>query len=369
MLDRRHVPCHAGDEGPALTPCVASSPAQTWSYRTDYSIALSATQSTTYPPTGGLCVNTDITGATTTTSTVTITPSPTTSTSYATSVYATPFNNGNGKLKTVTTTTTFVTTITPSPVTSTVTSTNGGSISGLSLQPCQPGVWSQLWAYDDAGDFRGVYQDKHSLSDTCISSGGSYATGAQLSVQTCGWFTWTPEATVGAGAAGPLTQQMVNYGEYGRCLDVTEWNLDAAWLIDYPCKQDPTSAVGWNQRWTYDGAATREIVTNSSSGPYCLTTPATNGGYVLTRPCDSTRADQRWTKFGDTGNRSTSYTFVDGYGRCLATGPHGPATNYLVAWSSIVAATCDGSYGQKWNAPPLPAGGNLSGERETTGGR
>ena len=47
----------------------------------------------------------------------------------------------------------------------------------------------------------------------------------------------------------------------------------------------------------------------------------------------------------------------------------GPATNYLIAWSSIVAAACDGSYGQKWNAPPLPAGGNLSGERETTGGR
>lgn len=47
----------------------------------------------------------------------------------------------------------------------------------------------------------------------------------------------------------------------------------------------------------------------------------------------------------------------------------GPAANYLSAWSSITANTCDGSYGQKWNAPPLPAGGNLSGERETTGGR
>jgi hypothetical protein len=352
-----------------LATCTASNPAQTWSYRTDYSIVLSATQSATSPGTGGLCVNTDLAGATTTTSTVTITPAPTTSTYYSSSTYTYTYNNGNTNVKTGTYTTTLTTTVTPPATTTTTTGLSGGSIVGLSLQPCQSGAWSQLWAYDDAGDFRGVNQTKTSLSNQCISSGGNYAVDAQLTVQTCGWFTWTPEASVGAGAAGPLTTQLVNYGEYGRCLDVTEWNLGAAWLIDYPCKQDPTSAVGWNQRWTYDGAGTRQIITNSTSGAYCLTTPTTAGGYVLTRPCDGTRADQRWTRLGDTGNRSTSYTYVDGSGRCLSLGPPGPAANYLSAWSSITADTCDGSYRQKWNAPPLPSGGNLAGERETTGGR
>jgi hypothetical protein len=350
-----------------LAPCSAGNPAQTWSYRTDYSIALSATQSTTSPPTGGLCVTTDLAGATTSTSTVTVTPAPVTSTTYSYSTYTT--TNPGGKKKTGTVTTTGTTVSTPVPTTTTTTSTVGGTISGLSLQACQPGVWTQLWAYDDAGDFRGVNSSKTSLSDQCISSGGTYAAGAQLTVQTCGWFTWTPEATVGAGAAGSLTQQLVNYGEYGRCLDVTEWNLNAAWLIDYPCKQDPTSAVGWNQRWVWDSAGTRQIVTNSSSGPYCLTTPAAAGGYVLVRPCDSTRTDQRWTMYSATGVRSTAYTVVDSNGRCLSLGPPGPATNYLSAWSSITADACAGSFRQKWNSPPVPFGGNLSGERETTGGK
>jgi hypothetical protein len=350
-----------------LAPCSSGDPAQTWSYRTDYSIALSATQSSTNPPTGGLCVTTDVGGGTTSTSTVTVTPAPVTSTTYATSTYT--YTNGAGKVKTGTTTATGTTVSTPAPTTTTTTSTVGGTPNGLSLQACQPGIWPQLWAYDDAGNFRGVNQAKTSLSDHCISSSGNYNAGAMLTVQTCGWFTWTPQATVGAGAAGSLTQQMVNYGEYGRCLDITEWNLNATYLIDYPCKQDPTSAVGWNQRWTWDSAGTRQIVSNTSSGPYCLTTAASAGGYVLVRPCDSARADQKWTMYTATGVRSTSYTVVDANGRCLSLGAPGTSSGYLSAWSSITADTCDGSFRQKWNSPPVPFGGNLTGERETTGGK
>jgi hypothetical protein len=350
-----------------LAPCSSGAPAQTWSYRKDYSIALSATQSSTNPPTGGLCVNTDLTGASTSTSTLTVTPAPVTSTTYASSTYT--YTNHGGQTRTGTATTTGTSVTTPSPTTTTTTSVSGGTISGLSLQACQPGAWPQLWAYDDAGDFRGVNQAKTSLSDQCISSGGNYNAGAMLTVQTCGWFTWTPEATVGAGAAGSLTQQLVNYGEYGRCLDITEWNLGASWLIDYPCKQDPTSAVGWNQRWTWDSAGTRQIVSNTSSGAYCLTTAASAGGYVLVRACDSTRTDQRWTMYAATGVRSTSYTVVDGNGRCLSLGDPGTTSGYLNAWSSITADACDGSFRQKWNSPPVPFGGNLTGERETTGGK
>jgi hypothetical protein len=67
--------------------------------------------------------------------------------------------------------------------------------------------------------------------------------------------------------------------------------------------------------------------------------------------------------------RSTAYTVVDSNGRCLSLGAPGTTSGYLSAWSSIRADACDGSFKQKWNAPPLPVGGNLANERETTGGK
>ncbi|MGZ4604319.1 MAG: RICIN domain-containing protein [Kineosporiaceae bacterium] len=292
-----------------LATCVAGDLSQTWSYRTDYSIVLSGSQASTSPPSGGLCIAT--------------------------------ITNGSG------------------------------SITGASLQTCVSGSWKQLWAYDDAGQFQGVNSTKTSLSGKCLTTNNSYAVGAVLTIANCNYpvDNWTPDATVGAGAAGAATQQLINYGEYGRCLDITNWNLSATWLIDYPCKQDPTSTVGWNQRWVWDSPNTREIQSNTSSGLYCLTTPASAGAYVVVRPCDSTRNDQKWMMLGDTGNRSTSYTIIDSYGRCLSLGPAGPGRPDLSSWSSITSDVCDGSFEQKWNAPPLPAGANLAGERETTNGK
>jgi len=292
-----------------LATCVAGSDAQKWSYRNDYSIALATTQDTsTSPPTGGLCIAS--TGP------------------------------GNG-------------------------------VTAVSLQSCISGQWRQLWAYDDSGEFQGVDPGKTALSGLCLTTNDVWAVGTTLTVSACNYAAdnWTPDATVGAGAAGTTTQQLINYGEYGRCLDITNWNLSATWLIDYPCKQDPTSTVGWNQRWVWDSPNTRQLQSNTSSGLYCLTAPSSAGAYVVVRPCDSTRTDQRWTMLGDTGNRSTAYTIVDGYGRCLSLGPAGPGRPDLSSWSSITSDACDGSYEQKWNAPPLPAGANVVGERETTGGR
>jgi hypothetical protein len=127
--------------------------------------------------------------------------------------------------------------------------------------------------------------------------------------------------------------------------------------------------VGWNQRWIWDSPSTQQMQSNTSSGLYCLTSPAATGAYVVVRPCDPARADQRWTMRGDTGNRSTAYTILDVTGRCLSLGDPGPGRPDLSSWSSITIDACDGSYEQKWNAPPLPAGANVIGERETTGGR
>jgi len=292
-----------------LATCVAGNAAQTWSYRSDYSIVLSATQDmTTSPPSGGLCIASTGTGS---------------------------------------------------------------SVTDVSLQSCVSGTWRQLWAYDDSGQFQGVNPPVASLSGKCLTTNNVWALGTILTVANCNSpvDNWTPDATVGAGAAGAPTQQLINYGEYGRCLDISNWNLNTTWLIDYPCKQDPTSSVGWNQRWIWDSASTRELQSNTSSGLYCLTTSTTLGAYVVVRACDSSRTDQRWTMLGDTGNRSTSYTIVDAYGNCLSLGPAGPGRPDLSSWSSITVDTCDGTYKQKWNAPPLPAGANVVGERETTGGR
>ncbi len=59
----------------------------------------------------------------------------------------------------------------------------------------------------------------------------------------------------------------------------------------------------------------------------------------------ATAAPFKWTVNRDTGIYATSYTVVDSYGRCLANGP--PTGSY----SSLITSTCDGSEGQKWNAP------------------
>jgi hypothetical protein len=292
-----------------LATCVSGSDAQKWSYRTDYSIVLSSTQNTaTSPPSGGLCIS----------------------------------STGSGT-----------------------------NVTGLSLQSCVSGTWRQLWAYDDSGQFQGVNSTKTALSGKCLTTNNVWTVGTPLTVATCNYpvDNWTPDATVGAGAAGTATQQLINYGEYGRCLDITNWNLSATWLIDYPCKQDPTSTVGWNQRWVWDSPSTQQLQSNTSSGLYCLTTPAATGDYVVVRPCSGARLDQKWTMLGDTGNRSTSYTILDSSGRCLSLGPAGPGRPDLSSWSSITVDVCDGSYEQKWNAPPLPAGANVLSERETTGGR
>jgi hypothetical protein len=305
--------CWAATQYPAslgtqikLATCVSGDPAQTWSYRSDYSIVLSGSQDlTTSPPSGGMCIEGQ--------------PS-------------------NGQVV---------------------------------LKACSTGLWKQLWAYDDSGEFQGVNAAGTALSGQCLTTGGSFVVGALMTVAPCdpSKDNWTPEAQVGAGAAGTLTQQLINYSEYGRCLDISNWNLNTTWLIDYPCKQDPTSTVGWNQRWVWDSPSTRQIQSNTSSGLYCLTSPSTTGTYVVVRPCDSNRADQRWTMLGDTGNRSTSYTIVDASDRCLSLGAPGPGRPDLSSWSSITIDVCDGSFEQKWNAPPLPAGANVVGERETTGGR
>jgi hypothetical protein len=228
-------------------------------------------------------------------------------------------------------------------------------------------LWKQLWVYGASGEFQAVTSQKQ-ISSNCLTTDDVYAVGAQLTIGPCdpAKDNWTLDPSAGTGAAGARRQQLTNYSEVGRCLDITNWDVQAAWLIDYPCEQDPdpTQPAAWHQQWIWDQGASRQIQSNTPSGLYCLTTAGLNA-YVVVRPCDTTRADQKWTVLGDTGAWSTSYTVVDANGRCLSLGPPGNDPS-LSFWSSITAAGCDGSDKQKWNAQPPPA---LLAQRETTGGR
>jgi hypothetical protein len=223
----------------------------------------------------------------------------------------------------------------------------------------------QRWSYNDYGQFQLERYDATALSGLCLNAADVLA--APLVVRSCsGTREWAPDTTVGAGAAGAATGQLVNYAEFGRCLDVTAWNVNYPWLIAYPCKQDPTRPVGGNQRFTYDTSTSR-LWTNFGAN-YCLTSAGYSTGRVLTKACGSV-GQQTWTVNQDTGVRATSYTIVDGNGLCMALGPPGTTSGGLSLWSSITVATCDGSYAQKWNAPPQLAASTVNGQRETTGGR
>ncbi len=324
----------AGTDAPAQgTPlrvqsCVPGAAQQLFSWRSDYTIVLSATQGTS--ATSGMCV----------------TAVPTSGTIYTT------------------------------------------------LRTCN-GSYSQKWGYTDNGGFAGQldYNPPTNTSRTnyCMYIVTDNTPGSQVAAATsqCGGnsrtSTWRPEPRVGAGHAGAISGavenqpvQWVNFAEFGRCYDVTNWQTTWPFMIAYPCKQEPTGYVGWNQTlvWAGDAASghlyTVSTVSNRSyqqalaSGGlrYCATAPLTNGGYVTMQVCSTTQVRHDWHVNRDTGNYTTSYTIVDNLGRCMAVGA--PALGYGVAlqqWSTIVSETCDGSSRQKWNAPPAIA---PSGLRDTT---
>jgi hypothetical protein len=171
---------------------------------------------------------------------------------------------------------------------------------------------------------------------------------------------WVPEPSVGAGAAA--APQWVNYYEFGRCLDVTGQNVNATYLIDYPCKQNPQpGAVAWNQKFTGPaipaGAAkaSGNFYTTSGSTNYCLTSPLTQNGLVVVKPCSATTAGQTWTVTNDDNSLSYTmkYTITDSAGLCLS------LTSSVAAaapWSAVDVERCVGRRDQKWNADPTTPG-------------
>jgi hypothetical protein len=183
--------------------------------------------------------------------------------------------------------------------------------------------------------------------------------------------TFLPDKTVGAGAAGPKTGQLVNFQQFGRCLDIPHGGT-YAWgepLIAWPCKQtfQPTNpaTLNWNQRWTLPAfttgasSTTGKITTTNGTSTYCLQGPASATAasqYVILAQTCGTASAMTWTVSRDTGRYETSYRIMNHYGHCLV--PTDPATDPYVDRGvvtnagKIKVAPCTGSTDQKWNAPP-----------------
>ena len=241
----------------------------------------------------------------------------------------------------------------------------------ITLQPCATegnAPWYQKWSVDNVSHLQGARKDLTNTDGLCINV-ASQASGQALSLQTCAggvtdsMQTWVPSPDVGAGMAGAANDQIVNFQQFGRCMDVTDTDVNKGFLIAYTCKQNPDpTKVLWNQKFAYN-STTHQLVTNNGS-PYCLTSPltaynsATPGPYVTLTACNGTvPPGTQWTQYGGTDSDGnplpplTKYTVQDEKGYCLSL-TTGTADAYNGQYSKVIVEACNGSTLQKWNASP-----------------
>ena len=310
------------------------------------------------------------------------------------------------------------------------------STDAVLLEPCStatPTPFDQQWGVQDSAQIEGVNTagnpnswclmnaDPSSAEQPVTIQGGPGGPSDCSQPYSDTW-TWQMTSQVGSGGSNPTpgtegpSDQLVNYLEFGRCMDVTNQNTGFGALIDYTCKQFPDTANYpiWNQRWCWvpvssisgEPANSGVLYTPynlqgqcpnpadrppSGVTPYCLRTApdnATNpadqppgggpiqvtGGYnptaVTVVDCSSLLASVRsgnvpagdanmvWVAVGSGGNSLTDYTYQDYQGRCLqassSTGIVWPsgAVGSGDPWTMIQVDTCDGNLSQRWNAPP-----------------
>jgi hypothetical protein len=259
---------------------------------------------------------------------------------------------------------------------------DGEDSQNATLQPCaaanDPSRWNQLWSWTNS--WQGQKANiTGGLSNYCLSAGPSpdYSSG-RVKVQrgSCGdRFDASPQ--VGAGAASKSTNQVVNYKEFGRCLDVTNGQIGYAYMISYPCKQAAGAAnqsINWNHKWFYteppSGQATlanqeiRVYVDNSDpGGKYCFQSPPSGAGADTTFERCNNSPRQKWERVYNTGNYLSSYVFIDYLGRCLVADS---TSTHPGGYSKIRVAACNGSLEQKWNAPPVYVDSDFGGFREVS---
>ena len=242
----------------------------------------------------------------------------------------------------------------------------------------------QQWGYDGNSEF---------YATTSSGTGDSYCLGPQspntananLVLVGCAGrdtsHSFSPDGAVGAGNADGLHKFLVNYNQFGRCLDITNQTLPQVsgtqYLISYPCKVSPaltsppsctpsnpvavTNSSPTNQEWCMPqipngSSSATGVITSMMDSSYCLISPMSlNGNPYMDKCNNATTASKTWTVWGDTGEYTTSYRISDSstpngsssIGYCLQ-----PTSNTADVYTKIIVSTCSGSTLQKWNAPP-----------------
>jgi hypothetical protein len=246
---------------------------------------------------------------------------------------------------------------------------HSSTATAVTMQPCLTGNYArQQWNQNDINNLEGT-SDGVNLDGHCLNKQVN-SIPTPLVVQASCVMAFSSDSTVGAGAAGLSTGQLVNYGQFGKCLDVAQYNWQRYLFWLWQCKQAPTAAgVNWNQKWELPTIVAGPTGTSGyimnrpqalSGSSACLRSTLSNAtiSYVTLVQCPSGAASGalKWTVYGDTGVYANSFTIVDSAGYCLAPVPAG-LPNSLVydsgpGVSPAITQTCDGSTLQKWNADP-----------------
>jgi hypothetical protein len=272
--------------------------------------------------------------------------------------------------------------------------TDGSSGKELELGPCGTDTqapWIEMWGFDNDSHFRVADPNQKSLSNLCFGAQSPPTETppyAKVDLTDCSGNyqdpkqAWIPSPYVGAGGAGRLAGQLVNFFQFGRCLDVTNHDVSTGtdaggtFLIAYGCMQVPNQKDApvppWDQVFepsvTIDTLApptkSRWVVTCPSGGDgacqsgqqYCLTSSGTTGQYATVTPCDKSgnTESQIWTRYQTVDTDGTAlgyddkYTIKDAGGLCLSLGKDSDMFHDF--YFKVTTDICDGTTKQKWNA-------------------
>lgn len=244
------------------------------------------------------------------------------------------------------------------------------------ISPVVP--YYQRWSLNDSSSFQNTANTNTILGTLCMHAKAAATKGAFMELVTCGGSdntrTFAPDATVGAGAAD-APHQLVNFQQFGRCVDVTNFNVNLGYLIVWPCKQAPViTGVGWNQRFVVPlapnekGTVSGRITTYDSTNKktYCLTTfkDGDPSHFVTMKACpaltagDEEKKAVEWKVSYQESTYGTSYVILDAADRCLSPTdlddpklPNDDIFKGSTVVSKLTTAVCNGSKLQKWNAP------------------